>query len=148
MENKINYLENKIKLNSLITEEKQTNSDFKMMISELFHSRIQAHIFHLQVKSSSSYAEHKALQDYYESIDDIIDSIIESYQGKYDIVKGYKSFPIVDYENSQQLITYFKDLVQKVSDKRKSIKESYLQNQIDNIEQLIYSTLYKLRNLK
>ena len=81
-------------------------------------------------------------------VGDIIDSIIESYQGKYDIVKGYKSLPIVDYENSQQLISYFKSLVQTVSDKRKSIKESYLQNQIDNIEQLIYSTLYKLRNLK
>jgi hypothetical protein len=105
-------------------------------------------MFHLQTKSQSSFAEHMALGGYYDEIGDKLDSLIESYQGKYNIVKGYKSYPFDDYKNVEQLISYFKELVDMVTTNRKSIKESYLQNQIDGIEELIYSTLYKLRNLK
>jgi hypothetical protein len=35
-----------------------------------------------------------------------------------------------------------------VEKNRKEIKESFIQNQIDTIQELIYSTLYKLRFLK
>ena len=48
------------------------------LISYLFHSQTQVHIFHLQ---TTSFAEHKALQDYYDGIDDLIDGLVESYQG-------------------------------------------------------------------
>ena len=50
------------------------------------HSRTQAHIFHLQTQS---YAQHKALQDYYDEIVELIDEYVETYQGKYDILRGY-----------------------------------------------------------
>ena len=118
------------------------------LLSILLHSVTQTHVFHLQTKSQSSFAEHMALGGYYDEIGDKLDSLIESYQGKYDIVKGYKSFPFDDYKSCDQLITYFKELADMISKNRKSIKESYIQNQIDGIEELIYSTLYKLRNLK
>jgi len=41
-----------------------------------------------------------------------------------------------------------KELDNSVESLRKSIKESFLQNQIDTIQELINSTLYKLRFLK
>jgi hypothetical protein len=31
---------------------------------------------------------------------------------------------------------------------RKNVKESFIQNQIDTVQELIFSTLYKLKNLK
>ena len=61
--------------------------DFVKLISYLFHSRTQAHIFHLQTQS---FAEHMALNTYYDGIVPLIDGIVEAYQGKYGIVKGYK----------------------------------------------------------
>ena len=64
--------------------ETKGNSGFKNMVSTLLHSQTQVHIFHLQTKS---YSEHKALQKYYEGIDALVDGIIESYQGKYDVIK-------------------------------------------------------------
>ena len=122
-----------------------TNKDFSNMVSVLLHSQTQVHVFHLQTKS---YSEHKALQNYYEGIDGLVDGVIESYQGKYDIVKGYETMDIENYSGSDQLISYFKELDKTVEEKRKSVKESYLQNQIDTIQELIFSTLYKLRFLK
>ena len=122
-----------------------SNSGLKGMVSSLLHSQTQVHIFHLQTKS---YSEHKALQGYYEGIDALVDGVIESYQGKYDMITGYNSIKTEDYQSSEQVIKYFKALDTMVEKNRKSVKESYIQNQIDTIQELIYSTLYKLRFLK
>jgi len=127
-----------------VTETK-TDSGFKDMVSILLHSQTQVHIFHLQTKS---YSEHKALQGYYEGIDVLVDGIIESYQGKYDLVTGYNSIKTEDYKSSEQVMKYFKALDSMVEKNRKSVKESFLQNQIDTVQELIYSTLYKLRFLE
>ena len=126
-------------------DETKTDSGFKDMVSILLHSQTQVHIFHLQTKS---YSEHKALQGYYEGIDTLVDGIIESYQGKYDIVTGYNSIKTEEYKSSEQIIKYFKALDSMVEKNRKSVKESYIQNQIDTVQELIFSTLYKLRFLK
>ncbi len=42
------------------------------LVSYLMHSRTQAHVFHLQ---TNSFAEHKALNDYYDRIIDRNDTI-------------------------------------------------------------------------
>jgi hypothetical protein len=131
--------------NNTEVEDTKTNTGFKDMVSILLHSQTQVHIFHLQTKS---YSEHKALQGYYEGIDTLVDGVIESYQGKYDVITGYNSIKTEDYKSSEQVIKYFKALDTMVEKNRKSVKESYIQNQIDTIQELIYSTLYKLRFLK
>jgi hypothetical protein len=125
-------------------EGKPENSNFSEMIATLFHSQTQVHIFHLQ---TTSYAEHKALQGYYEGIDSLVDGLVESYQGKNELIKNYTTFKMVDYKSKEQLITYFKGLGDNLEKNRKSVKESYLQNQIDTVQELIFSTLYKLRFL-
>jgi hypothetical protein len=129
-----------------ILEQKENKSvDFVEMMSLLLHSQTQVHALHLQTKS---YSEHKALQNYYEGIDDIVDGIIESYQGKYDIIEGYKSYDIVNYKSTESTIKYLKDLDGKVQKLRGCCKDTFIQNQIDNVNELINSTLYKLRFLK
>ena len=129
----------------LIKEQKEVKSNCEEMVSKLFHSRTQSHVFHLQTKS---YAEHKVLQDYYEDVVDLIDEITESYQGKHGIIEGYKSYDIVNYQNNSQVVKYFQDLEKEVQKLREFFKESYLQNEIDNVEKLINSTIYKLKYLK
>ena len=120
-------------------------SDLVDMVATLLHSQTQVHIFHLQTKT---YSEHKALQNYYEGIDGLVDGIVESYQGKYEIITGYKTIKTVDYKSTEQVISYFKELDENIEKNRTSVKESYIQNQIDGVQELIYSTLYKLRFLK
>jgi hypothetical protein len=129
----------------ILTEQKNGNNDYAEMISLLLHSRTQAHTLHLQTES---YPEHKALNEYYDGIVDIIDGLVESYQGKYGIIKGYKSYDIVEYKSTESTIKYLKDLCGKVEKLRDCCKDSYIQNQIDTVCELINSTLYKLRFLK
>lgn len=117
------------------------------LISMLLHSRTQTHSFHLGV---TSFSAHTALQTYYEDIVGIVDIISESYQGKYGLVK-LKPVSGLDTNNSMEnIISYFEKLAKYVSVKRgdESVKDSFIQNEIDNVEVLIYSTLYKLKNLK
>jgi hypothetical protein len=135
-----------VKQKGLITEQANSGKkDFTEMMSHLLHSQTQVHAFHLQTKS---YAEHKALQKYYEDVDDLIDALVESYQGKYSILKGYKNYPIEDYKDTTTTINYLKDLCEKVEELRGCCKESYIQSQIDLVCELINSTLYKMRFLK
>jgi len=131
--------------NETDVKETKTGSGFKDMVSILLHSQTQVHIFHLQTKS---YAEHKALQKYYEGIDGIVDGLIESYQGKYDIITQYNSIKNEDYKSAEQVIKYFKSLDAMIDKNRKEVKESFIQNQIDTVQELINSTVYKLRFLK
>lgn len=130
------------------TETSSKNSDFSEMVSRLLHSQTQVHIFHLGTKGNGSYAAHKALQGYYEGVDALVDGIIESYQGKHGLVTGYDTYDISKFESVSQCISYLEDLGEMIEEKRDSVKESYLQNQIDTIQELLYSTLYKLKFLK
>jgi len=127
------------------SESEGSNDQFCEIVCKLLHSQTQVHILHLQ---TTSYSEHKALQKYYEGIDGLVDGLVETYQGKHGLVKNYKTFDMVDYKSNDQLIKYFKELLDVISDNRDSVKESYLQNQIDTVEELINSTLYKLKFLK
>lgn len=129
----------------VLEQEESKNSDFVEMISLLFHSQIQTHTLHLQTQS---FAEHKALNDYYDGIGGLVDGIVESYQGKYGILKGYKSYPISEYSSTEATTKYLKTLCDKVTKLRKCCDDSWIQNEIDNVCTLINSTLYKLRFLK
>lgn len=129
-------------------DEKNTskgNTDFSEMVSLLLQSQTQVHILHLQC---DSYSEHKALQGYYEGIDALVDGLIESFQGKYGIVKGYKSNDLVEWSSTGETIKYMDDLCNEVENLRDCCDDSYIQNQIDTICELIKSTVYKLKFLK
>ena len=141
---KKHLLETEFNIGNVISEQK-TSKDFSEMISLLLHSRTQAHTLHLQTKS---YPEHMALNGYYDEIGDLIDGLVESYQGKYGIIESYKSYDLVSYKSTENTIKYLQDLCKKIEGLRDCCKDSYIQNQIDTVCELINGTLYKLRFLK
>lgn len=126
-------------------QETETNDEFCEMVCRLLHSQTQVHVFHLQTKS---YSEHKALQGYYEGIDALVDGIVESYQGKYGLITNYKSYDMEQYSNGKKIINYFMELLKVIEENRESVEDSYIQNQIDTVQELINSTVYKLKFLK
>lgn len=121
------------------------------LFSKLFESREMAHVYHLQVKGDmGSHASHTALNDYYDGILDIIDTLVEIYQGQYDIVEGYENIDTTGTKTKDP-IDYFKELAQFVKDCRfeaLSKDDTHLQNIVDEVVALIYKTLYKLRFTK
>jgi len=120
------------------------NEDFCEMVCQMLHSQKQAHIFHLGTKS---YAEHMALNGYYGEIDELVDGLIESDQGKYGLLTNYKSYKNQSYKNKKQVLKYFTGLLNTIEEKRDCCDDSYIQNQIDTVQELIYSTMYKLKFL-
>ena len=121
------------------------NEDFCDMVCQLLHSQTQVHIFHLQTKS---YSEHKALQGYYEDIDDLVDTLVESYQGEFGIIENYKSFKVESYQDTDQVIAYFEMILNLVKEGRETIESTHLQNILDEIITLVTKTMYKLKFLK
>ena len=120
------------------------------LFSKLFESREMAHIYHLQVNGEmGSHAAHTALNDYYDGILDLIDTLIETYQGQYGIVDGYD---VIDTNTTRtkEKVEYFESLVEFVKHGRKAIsaEDTHLQNIVDEVVALIYRTLYKLKFTK
>ena len=112
-------------------------------LSTIFNSREQAHILHLQTKS---YATHKALDNYYNSIVPLVDKYIETYQGKYGIVKGYK--PASKFLEGEKSIPYFKQLEKTIVDMRSQLpKDLDLENAYADILDLIHTTNYLINQL-
>ena len=118
-----------------------------LLVGTLMQSRNQVHVYHLQVTGPGSHAAHLALQAYYEGIIPLIDGLVESYQGKYGILRGYAMTSTIREDNN--FIKYFEALCMFVEHTRTEIpQDSYLANQVDTIVELINSTKYKLKNLQ
>jgi|WetSurMetagenome_2_1015567.scaffolds.fasta_scaffold656643_2 hypothetical protein len=131
----------KIKLPSVSAEDLAVVSDIAPaanLIAACFAARTQAHILHLQTES---YAQHKALNSFYDGIISAADAYAESYQGRYGRLTSY---PTVSYAGM--------DAVGLVSELRSTIDnirvncgtQPELQNAIDTIVDLCNSTLYLL----
>ena len=108
----------------------------------LFQIRDKMHLNHLKTKS---YSEHKTLNKFYDGILDLTDSLIESYQGKYGIINI--SIPAAITSDSIADIAKLASLTDGGS-VYNLFKDTFIQNQLDEISTLCYTTLYKLKNLK
>lgn len=115
--------------------------------SYLMSAAVQIHIYHLRAKGSGAFAAHMALGGLYDALPDMADSIAESIQGRmglltYDLEASYDS----NYGNA---LSYVKKCLEYVKTTRtKMCQDTYIQNQIDSVEQELYSTIYKLENLQ
>lgn len=116
---------------------------FATYVGTLMQSRNQTHIYHLQ---TTSYAQHVALQGYYEGIVPLIDGLVESYQGRYGILRGYKMAGVIKEDDNPAM--YFEGLSKFVDVVLPSLpQDTYLLNQYDEVTTLIESTKYKLKFL-
>lgn len=131
-----------------IVENKTEPAQF---FSKIFESREMAHVYHLQLKGDpGSYASHIALGEYYDGVIGILDELIEVYQGQYDIVQGYN---IIDTSSTQNLdkLEYFSSIVDYLKNSRYTLlsqDDPHYQAIIDEIINLLYRLIYKLRFLK
>lgn len=115
--------------------------DIEAFSLALLNSATCAHLQHWQTKN---YATHKALAKYYEAIPDLVDRLVESYMGRYGPLNEFEE----EFEIEKDPTKYFKALQKYVDANRKHLPDdSELQNTVDEILDLINSTLYKLQNL-
>ena len=122
----------------------------EQLASLLLHSRTQAHSFHLGQRGVGSLSAHLALGTYYDSIGDMIDGLVEAYQGQYGLIKLQAVSGLDTNNDIKNVIVYFDKLIAAVAKLRqdKKLQMSWLQNDIDMVVTLLYSTKYKLTNLQ
>lgn len=114
-------------------------------IGLLMRSRTQAHIFHLD---TSSFAMHKALEQYYTGIVPLVDKYAETYMGKYGKINKLNGVNnSINRNKGSNILGYFMTLRTKIQ-AMDLPKDSALKNIEDEIMSLIDSTVYMLRNLK
>lgn len=109
--------------------------------TKLFEVHVNTHIAHLQ---TDKYSDHMALDDFYKGIVDLRDRFIETYQGKYSVLKNYSSFKI---ENSLDYLSYLKEFLIDTEETRDMLADGYLQQILDDVIELTSSTIYKIKTL-
>jgi DNA-binding ferritin-like protein len=83
---------------------------FEKLVSTLMASRDQAHIFHWGTTGPGSFAAHMALGAYYEAVPDLIDALVEAWQGRNGLLKGFMPAERFDEYSTETTIKYFKAL--------------------------------------
>lgn len=115
------------------------------LVMDLLHSSTITHIMHWQTES---YAAHQALGEFYGEMPELVDAVVEAYQGKTKII--LRKFPAQteDYESMTPL-QYLEYLSDEMTEGRALFGEdSEIQNLVDSVVDLIDSTMYKLRRFK
>ena len=118
------------------------------LASLLLQSRTQAHAYHWGVKGVGAHSAHLALGEYYDSIIDLIDGLVEAYQGKEGLIQ-VSGIGTLDKNNDiKNIIKYFDTLCNMVARLRQNpkLQDSWIQNDIDTVVSLLYKTKYKLVN--
>jgi hypothetical protein len=80
----------------------------------------------------------------------MLDVLVEAYQGKHGILKGYEPAERFDEYSKESTIKYFKALATYVDRVYNKIpkEDTNIINLVDGIKDLIYTTIYKLENLQ
>ena len=123
------------------SEMRSCKEDLGTIIGILLMSRTYSHIAHLK---TGSYAKHKALNEFYDSVVDMADSLAEASQGLY----GKLDIPYLN------MIGKIDDPIGGITSQLKAIEklignidEEYLKSILQEIQALYRKTLYLLVNL-
>jgi hypothetical protein len=122
-------------------------NDISEFFSYLLDVPATAWRFHL---ATDSYSEHMALNDFYENVQDDIDSLVECYFGKYGKL-GFLAPLENPFANVGDSVSFLEGVLDDVASANQQFVEfddSELQSALDDIISEIDSTLYKLKNLR
>lgn len=98
---------------------------------------------------TDKYSKHIALNEFYEDIVELVDTLIEDYMGIYGKVSDYKNIMTTEKIGAVEYLESLREMCKEAADDLfDEDDDSELLSDIDNILSLIDSTLYKLKELK
>jgi hypothetical protein len=125
----------------MATTSQECKKGIEKAIGILFLSRTMSHTAHLK---TTSYAAHKALNEFYDGVVDLADTLAETAQGLY----GILDVPFVNASgNINEPISLLQGHLKQLEACMASCDEDYLMNIFQEIQSLYRSTLYKLTYL-
>lgn len=119
------------------------------LVFELLNGATKVHLNHLLVNGPGSYAAHKAMNEFYDKVSDIADSLAEGYQG---LTESLLTYPTVaslpTLKTAEDCTEYLRELYQNVNKVQEACAFSEIKNELDELKSLINSIKYKLIFLK
>lgn len=121
------------------------DSGLRDLIVELLHAATKTHFIHLK---TTSFAAHKALNEFYDQVVEHADSLAEQYQGITETLLDYPIVNVSPINTVEEAIDYMKLLYVRINQVQGTCHYSEIVNELDNVKSLINSTKYKLIFLK
>lgn len=116
------------------------------LVSRVFYARNVAHFEHWRAQGAGSYAKHAALGQFYEDVIDAIDSLVEAYQGAFELI-GNIPAPPAGKNDVLKLLEADAAWIEQNHDSMCKGNRA-LANLLDNITAVYLRTAYKLKHLK
>ena len=114
------------------------------LVQELMNAAVTFHKLHLQVTGEGSYAQHKALNEIYDALPGLADTVAESYQGACEVILKYNGKAPVVTTNVQEAIEYMRQIKSAVSELQEVMPHTEVINELDNVKSAIDGAKYKL----
>jgi DNA-binding ferritin-like protein len=102
------------------------------------------HQLHLKITGPGSYSAHKALNEFYDGMPDLVDAVAEQYQGAREKLLDFPNVTPYKCGSVQEAISHMKELYTEVDELQKIMTFSEVKNQLDEMKSLISATKYKL----
>lgn len=126
---------------SEIRQNRNESNAVDQFIGKCLMSVTYMHSAHFSVSGVGSYAKHKALEDFYLEMQELIDKFTEVNIG----ITG-KYTPVLTVTNVIDEVEYLKSITESASEIYNNV-DSSLQSILDDIKSLCYQTIYKLTKL-
>lgn len=113
----------------------------EQFVSRGLLARDMAHLAHWK---TTSYAQHKALGEFYDALLEAIDGFVEQYQGYYNRRMNIERSTETPKDSIRKVLDYQVEWIEKNRYEICDKEETALQNTIDEIVRLYQTTLYLL----
>lgn len=117
-------------------------------VEELMNAATSFHKLHLKVTGTGSYAQHKALNELYDALPDLADTIAEGYQGACEVLLPYEGSSLVILESIDDAVEYLRQMKDMVNELQAVVPHTEIVNILDTVKDAINTAKYKLIFLK
>ena len=115
------------------------------LIARAFYARNVAHFEHWRSEGVGGYSRHMALGEFYDEVIEALDTLVEAYQGAFELVS---TIPKTPTKADEVLLILIEDAdwIEKNHDAICRDNRA-VANLLDSVTGVYLSTIYKLRNL-
>lgn len=112
------------------------------LVSRVFATRNAAHLAHWATKS---YAQHVALNEFYDELPELLDSLVEAHQGAFGLIDSVEPTTVNKNNIAEHIKQEARWIEQNADDITGGVKA--IQNLLDGLTDAYLTTYYKLTNL-
>tara|TARA_R110000868_G_scaffold226197_2_gene478763 strand:- start:471 stop:929 length:459 start_codon:yes stop_codon:yes gene_type:complete len=114
------------------------------LIVEIMNAATSFHKLHLSVTGDGSYAQHIALNDLYDALPGLADTIAEGMQGACEVILKYPDKAPVTLTGIDGAIQYIRNMIEEINELQSIMPYSEIVNNLDLVKDAFNTAKYKL----